>query len=77
MIKQFTRVYVRTYSDNGQVTAYVEWVDHAGNKGRTEGSALRSGNFRRPKTATFGEHMHALVRAAKRQGISLQRETWW
>lgn len=33
MNKQITKIIVRTYSDSGQVTAYIEWSDGS----RTEG----------------------------------------
>ena len=68
---KFTRIYVRTYSDTGQVTAYAEH-----DKGRTEGGLHRSDSVHRRSLATFGAHMHALFAAAKRQGLTLQKETW-
>lgn len=63
MIKQITKAYVRTYSDSGQVTAYVEWVDDKGKAGRTEGEPLNA-------------HMQALLSRAEREGITVEREQW-
>jgi hypothetical protein len=68
---KFKRVYVRRYSDTGQVVAYAEH-----NKGRTEASARYEGTRRRGYLLAFGAHMHALFAAAKRQGLRLERETW-
>lgn len=68
---KFKRIYVRRYSDTGQVVAYAEH-----NKGRTEGSARYEGTRRRGYLPAFGAHMHALFAAAKRQGLRLERETW-
>jgi hypothetical protein len=36
--KAIRRAYIRTYSDSGQVTAYVEWVGG----GRTEGATTNA-----------------------------------
>jgi hypothetical protein len=63
MISKIVRTYSRHYADNGQVTAYVEWLDHKGRSGRTEG---------RPDSA----HMQALIERAEREGVPVQRETW-
>ena len=62
-IKEITKAYIRTYKDSGQVTGYVEWVDHKGKKGRTEGD---------PKSV----HMKALFDRAKREGVKVEKETW-
>lgn len=62
-IARITRAYVRTYSDNGQITAYVEWLDSKGGCGRTEGPERNA-------------HMAALIKRAQREGITLMRETW-
>lgn len=60
-----TKAYVRTYSDSGQVTAYVEFKDRRSSSGigRTEGPERNS-------------HMQMLIAAAARQGVELTRETW-
>lgn len=63
MIKQITKAYIRTYSDNGQTVAYVEWIDDQGKTGRTEG---------KPNSW----HMKALLARAKREGIHVEREHW-
>jgi hypothetical protein len=63
MIKRITRAYIRTYTDNGQVTAYVEWIDEQGASGRTEG---KRGNA----------HMKALFDRAKREGVTVECEQW-
>lgn len=68
---KFKRIYVRRYSDSGQVVAYAEH-----NKGQTEGALGREGTRRRGYLPAFGLHMHALFAAAKRQGLRLERETW-
>jgi hypothetical protein len=68
---KFKRIYVRRYRDNGQVVAYCEH-----NKGRTESAMRYEGTRRRGFLPAFGEHMHALFAAAKRQGLRLERETW-
>ena len=68
---KFTRIYVRHYSDSGQVVAYAEH-----NKGRTEGTLRYEGSRRRGYLPAFSAHMHALFAAAKRQGLKLERETW-
>jgi hypothetical protein len=63
MITKITSAYVRTYSDNGQTVAYVEWVDNKGKTGRTEG---RESNG----------HMIALLLRAKREGVTVERQRW-
>ena len=68
---KFKRVYVRRYSDTGQVTAYAEH-----NKGRTEGSLHYPDSPHRICVPTFGTHMHALFAAAKRQGLRLEKDNW-
>lgn len=62
-IAKITKAYIRTYSDSGQETAYVEWVDHKGKAGRTEGKADSA-------------HMKALLQRAKREGIEVKKEKW-
>lgn len=70
MTWKIKRAYVRTYSDSGQVTAYVDWT----NGSRTEGRVCsRAGD---PPQEPAGEHMRALFAAALRQGLSVEHETW-
>lgn len=71
MSLKFTRIYVRRYRDNGEVVAYAEH-----DQGRTEGAAHYEGTRRRDYLPAFGQHMHALFAAARRQGLKLERETW-
>lgn len=72
-MKHLTRIYVRRYRDNGQVTAYADWSDGS----RTE-SQLRY--FDRAhyehRVITFGAYMHDLFARAKAGGLRMQRETW-
>lgn len=63
MIAKITDAYTRRYSDNGQVTTYVEWLDARGNRGRTEG------NSQNP-------HMDALLNRAAREGVPYRWEQW-
>lgn len=63
MIAKITRAYIRTYSDSGQTTAYVEWIDDKGKPGRTEG---RESNG----------HMIGLLLRAQREGVTIERERW-
>jgi hypothetical protein len=63
VITEITKAYVRTYSDTGQVIAYVEWVDDKGEAGRTEG---RESNG----------HMIALLLRAEREGVTVERQRW-
>lgn len=69
-----TRTYVRRYSDNGQITAYVEWS----NGSRTESSlAVReSCRHHESRLFLFSSHMHSLFARAKREGVTMTRETW-
>jgi hypothetical protein len=69
MIKQITKTYVRLYTDSGQCTAYVEWIDHNGKAGRTEGESDTAWG---PK----GAHMSALFARAKLEGITPSWERW-
>lgn len=62
-IEKITSAYVRKYADNDQTVAYVEWVDHRGKHGRTEGKP-------------GGAHMEALMQRAKREGVPVKHETW-
>jgi hypothetical protein len=61
MITKITKAYIRTYSDSGQVTAYVEWIDSKGESGRTEGEP-------------DNQHMQALMNQAEREGVGLLAE---
>ena len=63
MIQRITDAYVRHYTDNGQTTAYVEWVDREGKSGRTEGQP-------------DGAHMQALLKMAAWEGVAVREETW-
>jgi hypothetical protein len=56
-ISKITKAYTRTYTDSGQVTTYVEWIDDEGRKGRTEGNGK-------------GTHMKALLARARREGVN-------
>lgn len=71
-IAKITKAYVRTYSDNGQSKAYVEWVDTNGEHGRTEGEAVMQGGRLVPERT----HMTALFARARREGVRVRRETW-
>ena len=62
-ILRIVRAYTRTFSDTGQVTAYVEWIGSKGDQGRTEGSPN-------------GSHMTALFARAKREGVPITKERW-
>jgi hypothetical protein len=62
-IEKVTKAEIIKYSDSGQRTAYVYWVDSKGEKGRTEGSP---GNL----------HMKALVARARREKVKVERKTW-
>ena len=63
MITRITKAYIRTYTDNGQTKAYVEWIDDHDRTGRTEGE---------PDNA----HMQALLDRAEREGIQIERQRW-
>jgi hypothetical protein len=63
MISKITKAYTRTYSDSGQVKSTVEWIDHHGKAGRTEGEAT-------------GWHMQALLARAEYEGVKITTETW-
>ena len=75
-IDKINRIYVRRYRDNGQITAYVDWIDTAGRAGRTEANPAMFARSRRHWIFTFGTHMHALFERGRREGLRLQRETW-
>lgn len=65
------RIYVRRYSDSGDIVAYCEWSDGSRTEGRLTYRELshRSG-------FTFGQHMHALFNRARREGLHMEREYW-
>lgn len=63
MITKITKAYIRTYSDSGQTTAYVEWVDDKSKTGRTEGKE-------------HNPHMQALLKRAEREGVEVKRQQW-
>jgi hypothetical protein len=73
MIAKITDAYVRHYSDNGQTTAYVEWIDHRGRTGRTEGAVKAK---RGTLAQVYGEHMGALIARAICHGVEIRRERW-
>lgn len=75
MITKITRVYVRHYRDNGQTTAYVEWIDRKGRPGRTEG-AVQSADRRATLAETYGVHMGALIAQAVCHGVEVERQVW-
>ena len=60
---KITRAYLRTYSDSGKRTAYVEWSDGS----KTEGCVTGNGQ---------GLHMRALFARAQREGVKIKNETW-
>lgn len=62
-IAKITKAFTRTYSDNGQVTTYIEWTDARGKAGCTEGRATNP-------------HMAALLARAEREGVHHTKETW-
>lgn len=62
-IQRITKAYVREYTDSGQVTAYVEWIDTNGESGRTEGPPGNS-------------HMQALLKRAGREGVNVVAQKW-
>lgn len=84
MIKRITRAYVRHYSDNGQTKAYVEWLNHKGVFGRTEGDVgpcpccgmERVASFADGRKIQLGPHMAALFARAEREGVDIEQETW-
>ncbi len=62
-IKEITKAYIRTYTDSGQVKAYVEWKDDKGKAGTTEGD---------PENG----HMKALLDRAKREKVKVETQKW-
>lgn len=63
MIAKTTSGYIRHYRDNGQTTAYVEWVNSKGRTGRTEGEVSNP-------------HMQALLIRSKREGVYRGFDIW-
>ncbi len=72
-IAKITDAYVRTYSDNGQTKAYVEWVDYKGQAGRTEGDVYA---LEGTLAQVYGDHMGALMARAICMGVEIRREVW-
>lgn len=72
MIASIQKVYTRQYRDNGQLVAYVEWTDHRGKTGRTEGAA----EFYHGIPVPAGTHIGALFDRAMREGVTVGREVW-
>jgi hypothetical protein len=68
-IAKITDAYVRHYSDTNQMKAYVEWIDHKGSVGRTEGAAETDCTPR-------STHMAVLFARATREGIETRLERW-
>ena len=62
-IATITAAFTRHYTDSSQLTAYICWIDSAGKVGRTEGERTNS-------------HMRALFDRARREGVSIEHETW-
>lgn len=75
MIAKITKAYVRHYRDNNQKVAYVEWIDHCGVAGRTEGPVLDNDNSK-TLAAVYGDHISALMARAICTGHPIERETW-
>lgn len=75
MIAKITAAYTRHYRDNGQTTAYVEWIDHNGRAGRTEGAVNRT----KPGATMaekYGPHMGSLIARAICQGVNVEHQVW-
>lgn len=73
MIAKITRAYVRHYRDNNSTVAYVEWIDHRGAAGRTEGPVLTTNGT---LAQVYGLHMGALMARAICHGVEVERQTW-
>ncbi len=73
MIAKITKAYTRSYS-NGQMKAYVEWIDERGESGRTEGDCMSIDD--KPVHWPANGHMVALFKRARRDGITIERQTW-
>lgn len=76
MIAKITAAYIRHYRDNGQRVAYAEWIDGRGKIGRTEGNVGPCPCCGRGKASNLGAHMQALFDRAKREGITVENQSW-
>jgi len=76
MIAKITAAYTRHYRDNGQTTAYVEWIDHKGETGRTEGPVLLPIGTKHPLAEVYGLHMGTLFARAICTGVEIDHQTW-
>ena len=75
MIARITAAYIRKYRDNGQVKAYVDWVDDRGRAGRTEGPAepTRFPGIAGTGFGTASLHLAALFARAEQEGVLIER----
>ncbi|MGE3307746.1 MAG: hypothetical protein AB7I52_17455 [Rhizobiaceae bacterium] len=64
-LPKIRRAFTRLYSDNRQLSAYVEWSDGA----RTEGRAIAP-------LKPAGTHMEQLFARATREGMEVTHEQW-
>lgn len=62
-IASIYRAVIRTYTDTGQVVAYVDWTDTKGKAGTTSGDPANG-------------YMVALLARAEREGLTVERESW-
>ena len=76
MIAKITKAYTRHYRDNGQTTAYVEWIDSLGRAGRTEAPVRMPRETKRPLAEVYGPHMGALIARAICTGVTVTHEVW-
>lgn len=75
MIRTITKAYTRFYRDNGQRTAYVEWIGNDGKPGRTEAPVI-VWDTDRTLCDVYGPHMGALFARAICHGIPIEHEVW-
>lgn len=68
-IAVITKAYIRHYRENGQLAAYVEWIDAGGRCGRTEEIVSR-------RSIPASGHMVALMKRAVREGVTIERQDW-
>lgn len=73
MTDTIRRIYIRRYRGSNTVIAYCEWQD--GSRTEAHPAFFFERRLKRWRI-TFGSHMHALFARAKREGLSMQRETW-